>query len=90
MSHPLAVTPLPQRQLAAAPPGYLEGVQSVEDLTSHPAASSAAETSAGPLTPAAELVISLLPDTRCRAPDQGRNKLIRIFMSCLARSRGNS
>jgi hypothetical protein len=36
------------------------------------------------------MTISLLPDTRCRAPDQGKSKLTRIFMSCVRRRRDHS
>jgi len=60
----------------------------MEDLTSRPATSSPAP--AETLTPAAIMIISLLPDTRCRAPDQGKSTIIKIFMNWLSQRRDHS
>ena len=91
MSHSLGAILLPRCQLEAALPGNREGAHFMEEPVLRPAAVGAAtpRTDTGPLTPSARLIVSLLPDTRCRTPDQDRKKFTRIFMNLLG-SRSNS
>jgi hypothetical protein len=55
----------------------------MEDLTSRPAVSRVAP--AGPLTPAARLTVSLLPDPHCHAQARRESMLRRIFASWVHR-----